>query len=384
MPKPSSSSAHASEHDPEVSSGARLLRVAVVGAGLVGGAVGYALSRRGAQVTFIDAALDRAVDTVPRALLHPATGPRAAISQRRRASFDHARSVVTDVLGEGAHWWPTGCLRITSDAKRAEVWAKTAVRWPDVAEWIDRAGVIGRVGTVAEDIRGGLWIPDAIVVDAPALVRRFRALATASNPAGRIAEPVLGITERQGEDTEGGATQVAGVEVRTPTASLAFDAVVIAAPAGALLESFGVTHLRRVAGAVVLVQGSTPVHAVGERGQIIPTGLPGRAVVSATHEHDGAHARVDEAGIATLMARARGALPDIAITADGAWSGYRHASRDRVPMVGALAPGVWACTAFGSKGLLLGLWSADQVAARVVGDAVEPLPAEWDPMRGQS
>jgi len=65
--------------------------------------------------------------------------------------------------------------------------------------------------------------------------------------------------------------------------------------------------------------------------------------------------------------------------ADGAvqaWAGVRCASTDRRPLVGAvdeaLAPGLWVCTAMGSRGLTFAALCAELLAARWHG---EPLPS---------
>jgi tRNA 5-methylaminomethyl-2-thiouridine biosynthesis bifunctional protein len=55
------------------------------------------------------------------------------------------------------------------------------------------------------------------------------------------------------------------------------------------------------------------------------------------------------------------------------WSGVRCASRDRRPLLGALAPGLWVSTAMGSRGLTFAALCAELMAARL---HREPLPLE--------
>ena len=57
------------------------------------------------------------------------------------------------------------------------------------------------------------------------------------------------------------------------------------------------------------------------------------------------------------------------------WSQIRCAAPDRLPLVGPIgpAPGLWACTAMGSRGISLSLLCAELLAARLMG---EPLPLE--------
>jgi tRNA 5-methylaminomethyl-2-thiouridine biosynthesis bifunctional protein len=55
------------------------------------------------------------------------------------------------------------------------------------------------------------------------------------------------------------------------------------------------------------------------------------------------------------------------------WSGVRCASRDRRPVLGMVAPGLWISTAMGSRGLTFAALCAELMAARLHG---EPLPLE--------
>ena len=54
-----------------------------------------------------------------------------------------------------------------------------------------------------------------------------------------------------------------------------------------------------------------------------------------------------------------------------AWTGVRCASHDRRPLVGPLEPGLWVCTAMGSRGLTFAALCAQLLAARLHD---EPLP----------
>ncbi len=53
------------------------------------------------------------------------------------------------------------------------------------------------------------------------------------------------------------------------------------------------------------------------------------------------------------------------------WVGIRYTYRDRLPIVGEVAPGLWICTALASRGLTLAPLCAELLAAQLHG---EPLP----------
>jgi tRNA 5-methylaminomethyl-2-thiouridine biosynthesis bifunctional protein len=106
----------------------------------------------------------------------------------------------------------------------------------------------------------------------------------------------------------------------------------------------------------------------------------------ATSDADQQHnlARLHELLPTTAQAIARGTpATDI-----HAWAGVRCASHDRLPVVGpiddASRPGLWLCTAMGSRGLTFAPLAAELLAARL---HQEPLPlptrlaAALDPAR---
>jgi tRNA 5-methylaminomethyl-2-thiouridine biosynthesis bifunctional protein len=78
---------------------------------------------------------------------------------------------------------------------------------------------------------------------------------------------------------------------------------------------------------------------------------------------------------ALLPAAAQALAPAFSSGTVRAWTGVRCASTDRRPLVGMLAPGLWALTALGSRGLTFSALCAALLTARVGGQAL-PLPAD--------
>lgn len=346
------------------SSASETLPVVVVGAGLIGAAVAEALHRRGRDVVLMDPALDRAVDAPPRALLHPATGPRAAVSRTRVASFRYARALITRVAPAHA-WHPTGCLRIVSREKFAPIWKETADKFPEVLQWRTPSMLAELLDTLDPSILGGLWIPDAVTVSMPALIRALRHASGAAQCVDKVV--------RVSADGDGWRVSGSHSEIDA-------SAVVMAAPSDSLLRAHGVTTLSRVPGSVIVARGPAPSFAYGERGQTLPTGVDGVGVLSATYRPDGTPAGVTNDDITRLIARAETALPGSTWTPIGGWSGYRNVGKARLPLVGPVDDGVWVCTGFGGKGLLVGLAMADRVAAAVCGAALQ-VPDGLAPQR---
>src|SRR5574337_1040004 len=75
-----------------------------------------------------------------------------------------------------------------------------------------------------------------------------------------------------------------------------------------------------------------------------------------------------------LSGSAERLVPDFDATRVRSWAGVRCAAPDRLPLVGATAlPGLWLCTAMGSRGLALAPLCGELLAARL---HAEPLPVE--------
>ncbi|MBS0318521.1 MAG: FAD-dependent oxidoreductase, partial [Proteobacteria bacterium] len=75
-----------------------------------------------------------------------------------------------------------------------------------------------------------------------------------------------------------------------------------------------------------------------------------------------------------LPGAAQWLAPDFDAARVRSWSGVRCAAPDRLPLAGATAlPGLWLCTAMGSRGLALAPLCGELLAARL---HAEPLPVE--------
>jgi tRNA 5-methylaminomethyl-2-thiouridine biosynthesis bifunctional protein len=99
----------------------------------------------------------------------------------------------------------------------------------------------------------------------------------------------------------------------------------------------------------------------------------------ASYQRDDTDAAPRSQDHADNLERLRALLPDVASRlapafASGdvqAWTGVRCVSADRRPLAGQLAPGLWASTAMGSRGLSFAVLCAELIAARL---HAEPLP----------
>jgi tRNA 5-methylaminomethyl-2-thiouridine biosynthesis bifunctional protein len=128
---------------------------------------------------------------------------------------------------------------------------------------------------------------------------------------------------------------------------------------------------------------STPINGDGHLVAHVPADHgPPIWLAGATFDRDSASlapteadATANHARLARLHPGAAAALADAFARGDvQAWVGVRCASGDRRPLVGPVdadAPGLWACTALGSRGLSFAALCAELLAAQWHG---EPLP----------
>jgi tRNA 5-methylaminomethyl-2-thiouridine biosynthesis bifunctional protein len=128
-----------------------------------------------------------------------------------------------------------------------------------------------------------------------------------------------------------------------------------------------------------------PVNGHGSLVPHFPQGAGSAWLLSATFERDDTGCDLRPAGHAANLEKLRALLPRSAASLEArfaagqveGWAGVRCAWRDHLPVVGPLAPeqlpGLWLCTAFGSRGLSYSTLCAELLAAWLHG---EPLPLE--------
>ncbi|WP_225783222.1 FAD-dependent 5-carboxymethylaminomethyl-2-thiouridine(34) oxidoreductase MnmC [Xenophilus sp. Marseille-Q4582] len=360
-------------------------RCAVVGAGLAGAAVAASLARRGWQVTVLDAAAVPATGAsgAPAGVLAPHVSPDdALLSRLTRAGARATWQEVQRLLAEGRDWQRHGVLERRASAQ--------ALRLPP--GW----------GPGAPHLS---WVADAPALQAAALPAGTPALWHAQGGWVRPARLVAAWLAQPGIRFEGDAA-IARIEEA----------------GGVFTLMDGAGRVRAQAERVVLAGGASgralapglPLQPV--RGQLAwgphPAGLDARALPAVPLNGDGhlVPRLTDDAGrpcwlsgstfepgddgsdlrpagrahnaerLARLHAPLAAALaPAFARGEVRDWAGVRCASADRRPLVGPLdpaRPGLWACTALGSRGLSFAALAAELLAARWHGEPL-PVPAAW-------
>ena len=131
-----------------------------------------------------------------------------------------------------------------------------------------------------------------------------------------------------------------------------------------------------------------PAFPVNGHGCFIPnipnlTGQTGRRwMLGASFERDNVHTHTTAADNQANLERLQVLLPATAAALQAqfaagsvsAWAGVRCAARDRLPIVGCIAPGLWVSTAMGSRGLTFAHLCAELLAAQLHGEPVALEP----------
>lgn len=358
-------------------------RCAVIGGGIAGASVAASLARRGWQVQVLDAAAQPAAGAsgLPVGLFAPHVSPDDAILSRlTRAGVQATLQQARALLVQGEDWDASGVL---------EHGVKGARRLP-------AHDTSSRPATPAERAAAGL------AADAPAL---WHAQAGWLKPA-RLVRALLtqpGIEWRGHCAVAAVVRHGAGWQLQDGAGWLVLDAAGQCLAEVPLVVVAAGPHSAALLGARLPLQPLRGQIAWGRCGdaRLPPFPVNGHGSLVAGIAHEGAAAwfvgstferastdtqvRPDDhaANLARLQLLLPAAARELAPQFSGAagspavrgWAGVRATLPDRLPAVGpvdeAAAPGLWASTGMGSRGLTLAVLCGELLAARASG---EPAP----------
>jgi glycine/D-amino acid oxidase-like deaminating enzyme len=354
------------------------LKVAVIGAGIVGASVAYRLSEGGAEVVLIDGASPGSGTTSSSFAWVNANNklPREYFDLNVAGMREHER-----LRGEiGGGWLHlTGNLIWAEDQESLENRVKRLRSWSYAAEMLDASAVVERLepGAVLPEVRIGHF-PEESWADAPALTKTLVEAATRNGMRSRFGEEV--------HDTE---MDVEGFILRLESGdSVRADAVVNAAGAkgASVAEMVGrELPLDVFPGLLVraAVSGEPMRHLLHTpRINLRPDG-PGHVLL----HHDSVDEKLtdDFAGkgdplCAELLERGRNVLPELAEVVEARF-GLRPVPADGHSCVGALSeiPGYFEAVTH--SGVTLGPLVGRLLAREILTGEVDPLIAPFRPDR---
>ncbi|MHA3903817.1 FAD-dependent 5-carboxymethylaminomethyl-2-thiouridine(34) oxidoreductase MnmC [Castellaniella sp. WN] len=370
-------------------SGPARCRVAVVGGGLAGAGVAQALAARGHEVEVWDPQCALDVDPSLRrrgaAALVPALSPDDDTRSRlSRVGLARARARWLG-LDEEARPQACGALVCAQSEAQAGLQRRALVRlgFPeDWVRWLDPSQAARRAGVGVP--WGGLWFPDALRVCPGELIAALLCLPGVARRAATVGALAPadegGWSLRDAEDRElGRAEQVVLANALHARTLLAGVIPVERLPV--------LSGLAPVAGQVSLYPAGAsgvPRCVLSGRGYCLPP-RDGWGVAGSTYRPDADEAVADEAGHQDILARVRGWVEarDVPWLGSGpavGWAGWRAATRDHLPLIGAVPdrPGLWLACAYGSRGLNWSALAGDLIGAWMDG---EPVPAERELVR---
>ena len=376
-------------------------RCVVIGAGLAGAACAASLAKRGWQVTLLDAheAAAGGASALPVGMLAPHTSPDdSQLSRLSRSGLRATWQFARTHLRVNVDWQANGILQRRFDGSGGLPchWPESGDHWsrlagPDEIRAIQTAAGAAQQSASNTEVPP-LWHAAGGWIKPQRLVRAL------------LATP--GVTAQYGVKVASlRRTSVAGPEciwqVVDTTGDCLAEAELVVLAAG--FESAGLTpHVGlwrarlalqpirgQVAWGAVTDATAMPPFPVNGHGSFIPAfmGEDGKThwLMGATFQRDCNDSKTQGTDQQHIFERLQRLLPGTAETLittfdDGraqAWAGVRCVSADRLPLVGPLddaaLPGVYVCTALGSRGLSFAVLCGELLAAWL---HAEPLPIE--------
>ncbi len=361
------------------------MKVAVVGAGVMGCGVAHSIGARGANVALIERAVPGAEASSAAAGILGAQveldgrAGDAELFLRARSAWEAWAGALREETGIDVGYRQTGVLRVARDPSEHDDLARE-VAWHNTrgldARLLDRADSLAVEPELASDVLGAAYFSKDAQVDPPALLR---ALMVAVFRNHRI-------TVRSGTTVQ--RLLVEGdrcVGVLLDDGELRADATVLAAGSWSSLIPGVPTELpvvRPVRGQMVLLEQRPPrlrTIVFGAQSYVVPRG-DGRVLCGSTMEHVGFIKEVTAAGVHSILAGALACVPSLGGAQLAAtWSNFRpHVVGSS--LVGASPlPGLFLATGHHRNGILLSKVTADSVADAVLGEPSATSPSTAPP-----
>ncbi|HEX7388748.1 MAG TPA: glycine oxidase ThiO [Acidiphilium sp.] len=350
------------------------MRIAIIGGGVIGLALGWRLVQRGAAVTVFER------DTAGHGASHAAAGMLAAASETEPG--EAALGVLNRI---SQSLWPDFAAELEAASGmevglRREGTLLVALNRDDAAklrhdmafqksqgidlEWLTAAEAREREPYLAPGLTGAVFSPRDIQVDnrrvAPALAEAFR------RSGGDLRE------NTPAERVETAQGRACGVVAQGELHKA--DMVILAAGAwsGGFALPVAAPPVRPVKGQLIAVQMdlADPLlrHVVwAPRAYLVPR-ADGRLIVGATVEERGFDTTITAGGLYALLDGAWRAVPGIEeLPVIETWVGFRPGSRDDAPILGPSGlPGLFFATGHHRNGILLTPVTADAMAETIL------------------
>jgi glycine/D-amino acid oxidase-like deaminating enzyme len=361
--------------------------VVVVGAGIVGCATAYELTKRGVAVTLVDRGEVSGGTTglgEGNALLSDKdAGPELDLAVAGMPLFDE----LEEVVGDAARVRRKGALIVHPEE---ETWAAEPAR----AERLRAAGVSASLLGPEEvleleprltgRVHGALFVPEDLQCDPRAIARGLAAWCADHGAVIRTNAPVESI----GELLPVGAVVLAAGPWSAPLAASAGLALPVEPRKGQLTRlrlpepDSGFLRRKIVDGSYL---ASVASGAAGrEVSTVVETTWDGHVIVGSTRERCGFDPTVDGDLARAVQERAARLVPEVAgLEIDSTWVGFRPWLPDGLPAIGPsrIAPSLWVGTGHEGAGVMLGPITGRLLAQAIAGEEPSLDLSPFDPDR---
>lgn len=352
----------------------RNVDVLVVGGGVIGSAIAYALARERVSVALLEAEdVANGASGAAAGMLAPLSeaagpGPLQRLGLSSLALFPELVAELRERSGIDAELERSGCMRVAFSEEEASHLRARDRALPSLdLEWLDEAAARRQEPALAPGVFGALFSPHEGHVRSQLLARALALSAASLGAEIRTGTPVRGLL-REGARVRGVETAAEALEAATVILCTG----VTAAQAPAWLGLPGTLPIVPVRGQILSLLPRPPGLRTMVRGAstyLVPK-RDGTLVVGATEERAVYERRVTAAGVAQLLAGALPIVEDLAGAAFlSAWSGIRPATPDNLPMVGPWpgVDGLLLAAGHHRNGVLLAPLTAQLVAGLVLG-----------------
>jgi len=348
--------------------------IVIVGGGVIGLAIAYAVAREGLAPLVLDRSeLGREASWAGAGMIPPdsrdnSQNPSIALRSQSARLYPAWSTALREETGIDVGYRRTGGVDVALTDSEDLLLRNAAGRWRAEGIEFERlaAGDLAFVEpALSDEIRSAYFLPDRAQVRNP---RLLRALIEAVSRRGGLLKPWCAV---EGFEIQKGRA----VAVNTCEGDIPCGKVVVAAGtwSGRLLERVGVhAPTPPVKGQIVLLRGSRPLlRRIVEHGKyyLVPRD-DGRILIGATEENAGFDTRPTAHGARELLDEALSLCPVLGEAAvEAMWAGLRPGSIDSKPYIG-FAPGfenIVVATAHHRAGLQLAPGTAEIVADLVVG-----------------
>lgn len=349
------------------------MHVLIVGGGIVGCAIADRLARDGVRVTLIerDCIGGRATGASMGHLLvideDPAELALSAWSCERW-------QIEQSTLPEAADYRAIGTLWIAADAEEMHHAERKQQRLAEAgidSQQIPAEALFAAEPALSRGLCGALLVPSDAIVYPPVVARHLAGRAQANG-----ARIMLGASVQRVE---------AGAVILQDGRELRADAIILATGCETA-DLIGPVPLRKRKGHLLITTAGRPLvsrqvvelgytkSALGDADESVAFNVQprpnGQLLIGSTRQFDDVSSEVNPRMIRRLLERARHYIPEVnRLQALRAWCGFRPATPDHRPLIGACPgrPGLWLACGHEGTGITTSLGTAELIAAQILG-----------------